>query len=111
MQTLRVGRGYTRSWTVRLRDHRRIDVADTYTGLEPLELVICDDDGAALALAGSAVSWKDPSAPTVTLTVDDSDTADLGPAPRGLSIVLTDGGEPIEVYRAVLRVEPRASLA
>jgi hypothetical protein len=45
--------------------------------------------------------------PTVTLTVDNSDTTDMAAGPRGLSISLDDDGEPTEVYRAVLRVEPR----
>lgn len=108
MTTLYIGRGFTAQWVVTLRSDRGIPVAGLYAGDETLELRIADDDGAAaLELAGSAVAWHDAAAGQVLLTLDDSDTIDLGPRPRGLSIYLDDD-EPIEVFRAVLRVEPRA---
>jgi hypothetical protein len=107
MQTLRVGRGYTARWVVTLRDERGAPVADTYLGTEALTLTICDLAGLPVTLLTSSVAWLDAAVPTVTLTVDNSDTTDMAAGPRGLSIALDDGGEPTEVYRAVLRVEPR----
>jgi hypothetical protein len=109
MQTLRVGRGYSADWDVTLRDADGIPVEDVYAGSETLALVVCDDLGASLTLTGSTVAWLDAPAGTIRLHLDDSDTTALGPLPRGLSIVLTAAGEPIEVYRATLRVEPRAT--
>jgi hypothetical protein len=107
MQTLRVGRGFTRRWTVTLRDERGAPVADTFLGTEALTLVICDLVGEPLTLIGSSAAWLDAAVPTVILTVDNSDTTGMAAGPRGLSIALDDDGEPTEVYRAVLRVEPR----
>jgi hypothetical protein len=107
MQILRVGRGYTARWVVTLRDERGVPVADTFLGTEALTLTICDLLGVPLTLNGSSAAWLDAAVPTVTLTVDNSDTTDMAAGPRGLSISLDDDGEPTEVYRAVLRVEPR----
>lgn len=107
MDTLRVGRGFTQDWIVTLRDSNGVPVADTYAGTEVLDLVICDLMGEPLTLVGSGVDWLDETVPTVTLTLDDSDTIDMEAGPRGLSIGITDGGERYEAYRATLRVEPR----
>ena len=70
METLTVGRGYSRDWTIRLRDAAGVPIEDTYAGTEALDLVVCDLAGAALTLVGSGVEWADASAGTITLTLD-----------------------------------------
>lgn len=112
MQILVVGQGYSAGWTVQLRDDTPpagLPIVETYNGSEPLTLVVCDGAGAALTLNGSTVEWLDPAAGTVMLHIDDSDTTTLGPGRFGLSIVIVDGGEPYECFRAVLRVESRVT--
>lgn len=108
-KTIRVGQGYTATFTVQLRDSNRLPVLSSFAGSETLELVIADDDGTALTLLGSSATWLDASAGTIALKLDDSDTAEMASGPRGLSIRATIAGEPVEVYRATLRVEPRAT--
>jgi hypothetical protein len=113
VQTLRIGQGYTASWTVTLRyarDHPEspgAPVEGVYSGSEPLEVALDDGAGGEATLSASAAAWLDASAGTIALTLDDADTAALGPARLGLSIRLDDGGEPVEVYRALLLVEGR----
>lgn len=112
LQALRVGQGYTATWTVTLRDERRRPVAaGTYGGSEALALVLTDPaTGDAVTLSGSSVAWDEPDidGPTIALTIDDSDTGAMEAGSYPLSISLTgDDGEPIEVFRAILRVEPR----
>lgn len=120
MQELRVGQGYTASWTITLRNERGQAVVDTYTGDEELELVISDLAGGAIELAGSTVAWggflddgsevsgsEAAALALVKLTLDNSDTSEINGRPRGLSITITIDGEPYECYRALLRVESR----
>jgi hypothetical protein len=108
-QTLRVGRGYAASWIIQLRDERRRDIRDLFSGGEPLDLRVGGDDGRAAPLDGSTVAWNSPAAGTILLSLSDADTAGLSAGPRGLSVRLLVGGGPVEVYRATLRVEPRAA--
>lgn len=104
MQHLEVGKGFSAAWTITLRDDDGQALANTYDGTEALDLVISDLSGGAVALTDSSVVWDNPLTPTITLTLDDADTASLGPGPRGLSIGLTVGETRVECYRAQLRV-------
>lgn len=107
MQTLIVGRGYTASWDVTLRDEQGSPVVDLYDGSEDLDLVVEDLEGAALSLSASSVAWNEPDVATVRLTLDEADTALMGPGPRGLSVGVVQNGKRVECYRAALRVLDR----
>lgn len=127
MQTLRVGRGYTAIYTVQLRyaqDHPTLagqPVVGVYSGSEPLSLAADDGLGGSVTLTGSTVGWGGKADDGVTdlsesaaaalgrnrLVIDDTDTSALGPGRYRLSISLTTGSEPIEVFRATLLIEDR----
>lgn len=128
METIRVGRGYSTKRRVQLRYEETGDpVLNAYTGTEDLTLVISElgADAAAVTLTACAVEWAvftvddrgnitdvtvgagGGAAGTILLTLDDDDTGDMLPGPRGLTISATVDGEPIEVFRAVLNVGAR----
>jgi hypothetical protein len=120
-QTLRLTIGTTGRWIVTLRYQDTLQpVLDTYTGNEPLNLQITEGAYGEQSLSSeSRAEWRgrltDRTVVTgasaaaiakVTITVDDIDTTALGVGTFGLSVILTDGSEPIEVYHAALVIEP-----
>lgn len=112
MQTLRVGQGYTKSWTVTLRYAREHPsagqpVAGVYSGSEAVALVVETAVGAAVSLSASSAVWLSAAAGTITLTLDNSDTDAMAPGRYFVSVSVTSGGEPVEAYRANLVVERR----
>jgi hypothetical protein len=118
-QTLRQTIGTTGRWIVTLRKERTLQPVTTYAGTETLELVISEGAYGEQSLSGSSsATWRgrtsDDTVVTgsaaadlgqVTITVDDSDATALGLGTYGLSVILTDGSEPIEVYKAALVIE------
>jgi hypothetical protein len=119
-ETLRQTIGTTARWIVTLRKEKTLQPVTTYAGTETLELVISEGAYGEQSLSGaSGVAWRgrlaDDTIVTgsaaadigqVTITVDDSDATSLGVGTYGLSVILTDGSEPIEVYKAALVIEP-----
>lgn len=120
-ETLRQTIGTTARWIVTLRAEKTLKPVTTYAGTEPLTLVVTEGAYGDQALSGaSGVTWRGRNASNVvvtgataaalgqvTVTIDNSDATALGVGTYGLSVILTDGSEPVEVYRAALVIEPR----
>jgi hypothetical protein len=116
-----IARGRTLAFPVQLRDTAESPLTGVYDGTEPLALEVwAGDDRAPVPLAGSRVEWggttRDGAAYTaadgvITVTIDDADTALLEPGAYQLAVTLTDGGEPLDAYRALLRILPSAGTA
>lgn len=120
-ETLRQTIGTTARWIVTLRADKTLKPVTTYAGTEPLALVITEGAYGEQSLSGaSLVEWKTrldngsivtgaaaAALGQVMITVDNADATALGVGTYGLSVILTDGGEPLEVLRAAYIIEPR----
>jgi hypothetical protein len=118
-QTLRLTIGTTGRWIATLRAEGTLRPVTAYAGSETLELVVTEGAYGEQSLSGaSGATWRGRNSSgavvtgasaaalgQVTITVDDSDATSLGVGTYGLSVILTDGSEPIEVYRAALVIE------
>ncbi len=122
METLRCGIDSSHRFVIFLRDEKtRTVVANTYNGLETLSVEIggavylstsaqwcvVEADVTTGRITGADVNVAGGAAGTVLLTIDDADLATLGVGTFGLSVYITEGGEPYEAYRATLKVECR----
>jgi hypothetical protein len=108
METLTVGQARTVAYTLTLRTPDGEAVTGTYT-TETLTVKIWPGaDYTATALTNSGAVWATASLGTITLTLDNADTADLAIGTHLVEVYVTDGGEPITVYSALLKVTATA---
>ncbi len=116
METLKVKAGRTLVRKITLRypaDYataslRKKPIEGVYT-TETLTLkIFVGDDITPVTLSGSTVAWLSATAGTITLTLDNSDTASM----RGwyrLEVYITSASEPSPCFEAMLQVVPVAA--
>lgn len=109
METLSLAQGEDFAATVQLRDEQGLEIADTYTGAEPLDLDVWSGGRQAeVTLTASAATWHDAAAGQLALALGRTDTAALTAGLWFLRVWLTDGASRLLAYEARLSVRPSA---